>query len=181
MDVDIPADTSITGHESLIGPSSTGSYNDNVVAQTDSASVTSTSLTLPQSPARSTMSVQSSPATAPPMPNAPPTTPPANPFDLLDANGAYGQSYPTSRQLAGGGGFVSSDDDHTEPSSSATGITAENPPGYTRSDENVSAISTFGRLIENTKVIAFLHLGCRRCYVFFSAHSYSCIMFSRNG
>jgi hypothetical protein len=47
------------------------------------------------------------------------------------------------------GGFASSDDDHTEPSS-ATGNTGENPAGYTRSD--VESTSKFGRIIQSTRV-----------------------------
>jgi hypothetical protein len=51
------------------------------------------------------------------------------------------------------GGFASSDDDHTEPSS-ATGNTAENPAGYTRSD--VESTSKFGRIIQSTRVSSSL-------------------------
>jgi hypothetical protein len=47
------------------------------------------------------------------------------------------------------GGFASSDDDHTEPSS-ATGNTGDNPAGYTRSD--VESTSKFGRIIQKTRV-----------------------------
>jgi hypothetical protein len=43
-----------------------------------------------------------------------------------------------------------SDDERTEPSSSATGNTGENPAGYTRSD--LAATSTFGRLIQTSRV-----------------------------
>ena len=163
MDVETPTDSSITGHESHVGQTSSGSYNDNVIAPADSASVASNSVNLPQSPARSTLSVPSSPATAPSMPtaNAPAGTPVGHSFlpagraqqiDLLDTNDSFGQPYATSRQRSAGGGFTSSDDDQTEPSSSATGVTSENPSGYVRSDVASSATSTFGRLIENTKV-----------------------------
>ena len=43
-----------------------------------------------------------------------------------------------------------SDDERTEPSSSATGNTGDNPAGYTRSDN--AATSTFGRLVQTTRV-----------------------------
>jgi hypothetical protein len=43
-----------------------------------------------------------------------------------------------------------SDDERTEPSSSATGNTGDNPAGYTRSD--LTATSTFGRLVQTTRV-----------------------------
>ena len=42
------------------------------------------------------------------------------------------------------------DDEHTEPSSSITGTTGENPAGFNSSDPDV--VSTFGRLIQNTRV-----------------------------
>ena len=42
------------------------------------------------------------------------------------------------------------DDERTEPSSTVTGNTGENPAGYTRTDPVAS--STFGRLIQNTRV-----------------------------
>lgn len=169
MDTEITGDASVTGHESIAGVASHDSYNDNVIAPTDSASVASNSVTLPQSPARSTLSVPTtSPVKGPSIPsaqtsstNTPRISNPFVPsraqnFDLLDATGTsfpngHPSSYPTTGQRSGGGGFTSSDDDQTEPSSSATGITAENPSGYTRSDYSASAISTFGRLIENTK------------------------------
>jgi hypothetical protein len=61
------------------------------------------------------------------------------------------QAYPASRDRTG---LTSSDDDHTEPSSE-TGNNSLNV-GYTRSDVSASVTSTFGRLIESTKVSVFL-------------------------
>lgn len=51
------------------------------------------------------------------------------------------------------------DDEHTEPSSSMTGTTGENPACFTSSDPDV--VSTFGRLIQNTRVSAQYSIG--RC------------------
>lgn len=61
------------------------------------------------------------------------------------------QAFPASRDRTG---LTSSDDDHTEPSSE-TGNNSLNV-GYTRSDVSASVTSTFGRLIESTKVSVFL-------------------------
>jgi hypothetical protein len=58
----------------------------------------------------------------------------------------HGQ-YQHTRQLSNPG---FSDDERTEPSSTVTGNTGENPAGYTRSD--LAATSTFGRLIQTTRV-----------------------------
>jgi hypothetical protein len=57
----------------------------------------------------------------------------------------HGQ-YQHTRQLSNPG---FSDDERTEPSSTVTGNTGENPAGYTRSD--LAATSTFGRLIQTTR------------------------------
>mmetsp|Transcript_4028 Transcript_4028/g.11647 ORF Transcript_4028/g.11647 Transcript_4028/m.11647 type:complete len:423 (+) Transcript_4028:331-1599(+) len=74
---------------------------------------------------------------------------PTSSVDLLDNHSAqHTQAYPSSR--ARSNGMASSDDDHTEPSSATGNYSGENP-GYTRSDLNTNATSTFGRLIENTK------------------------------
>lgn len=59
------------------------------------------------------------------------------------------QSYVTSSERSNPL-FDPSDDDQTEPSSSATGNTGDNPSGYTRSDLN--ATSTFGRLVQSSRV-----------------------------
>jgi sRNA-binding protein len=43
------------------------------------------------------------------------------------------------------------DDDHTEPSSTVSRNTGENPAGYTRTDTD-AATSTFGKIIQKTRV-----------------------------
>jgi hypothetical protein len=55
----------------------------------------------------------------------------------------------------------SDDDDHTEPSSTVSRNTGENPAGYTRTDTD-AATSTFGKIIQNTRVshsLAYCLLG----------------------
>lgn len=120
--LEVISDNSLAPHDSIVVvPSS--SYNDQVIPG-DTGSVTSASLQGTRSPARSPSSSQRN-------------------VDLL--NGA-GQGFPTTRERSG----VSSDDDHTDPSSSATGHTGD--AGYRRSDLQPKApTSSFGRLIENTK------------------------------
>ena len=117
--LEVVSDNSLPSHECVVVvPSS--SYNDQVIA-TDAGSVTSASLQGTRSPARSPPSSQRT-------------------VDLLDNS----QGFPSTRERSG----VSSDDDHTDPSSSATG----NDAGYRRSDLEPKLTSSFGRLIENTKV-----------------------------
>lgn len=118
--LEVVADNPMTVHESISVVPS-ASYSEQVVPS-DAGSVASSSLHGTRSPARSPSSSQRN-------------------VDLLDSQG-----YPTTRDRSG----VSSDDDHTDPSSSATGNTGD--LGYTRSDLRVRATSTFGKLIENTKV-----------------------------
>ncbi len=118
--LEVISDNPMTAHESISVVPS-ASYSDQVVAN-DTGSVTSASLQGTRSPARSPSSSQRN-------------------VDLLD-----NRAFPTTRDRSG----VSSDDDHTDPSSSATGNTGD--VGYTREDLRVRATSTFGKLIENTKV-----------------------------
>lgn len=51
------------------------------------------------------------------------------------------------------------DDDHTEPSSTVSRNTGENPAGYTRTDTD-AATSTFGKIIQNTRVSAYVLRFC---------------------
>ena len=175
--VDVSAEKSMMGVPKIVSgvPSATtgSSYNDHhSVVHSDAGSVASTSLQgtgAPGSPQRSPpRSNPTSPANAAASGNAPlltgnfpaqSPTPRQGPLDLLLRNepqsaqqqlyAQQNEGYPAA--LDRSGGLTStSDDDHTEPSSSATGNTGSQ--GYTRSDLNTSTISTFGRLIENTKV-----------------------------
>lgn len=159
--VEITADNSMT-HESISGVPSTTSYNDHASLQpSDTGSVASNSLqgtvNSALSPARSTRASDPiSPASAGggnAVPSLASSFQQQHSVDLLDSQASgtdpHAHGYPTNRDRSG---LTSSDDDHTEPSSSATGNTGENPAGYTRSDLYGSATSTFGRLIESTKV-----------------------------
>ena len=94
------------------------------------------------SPARSVAPTCPPSASNTPSPSVRRTNP-----DLLDNQ--HQQAYPTSRDRTG---LTSSDDEHTEPSSE-TGNQGETV-GYTRSDGKAPVPSTFGRLIESTKVSA---------------------------
>jgi hypothetical protein len=175
--VEVVTDASMTSVRSGndAGVSSAVSYTDHVLVQSDSGSGSHA----PQSPPRSApSSLANSPSSVNRQPNSnvestTPRTPEPRPqFRVRGHNGVMlgvhhleqqqaamehrrqytpdpHQGYSTSRQQ----GFVSSDDDHTEPSSSATGNTGDNPAGYTRSDG--AATSTFGRLIQSTRVSSF--------------------------
>lgn len=99
-----------------------------------------TSVTGAVSPARSVAPTCPPSASNTPSPSVRRTNP-----DLLD--GQQQQAYPTSRDRTG---LTSSDDERTEPSSE-TGNHSEGV-GYTRSDGTPAVPSTFGRLIESTKV-----------------------------
>ena len=119
--LEVVSDNSLGPHECIVVVPSS-SYTDPVIPS-DAGSVTSASLQGTRSPARSPSSSQRN-------------------VDLLD-----NREFSTSRERSG----VSSDDDHTDPSSSATGHTGD--PGYKRSDlQPKHPTSSFGRLIENTKV-----------------------------
>lgn len=139
----VPSSTSYSDHPSIV-PSDTGSVASNSLQGTAKGAL---------SPARSPPSGPTSPASATGS-NAAPGFQQRRSVDLLDSQASsdpHANGYPTTRDRSGG--LASSDDDHTEPSSSATTRnTVENPVGYTRSDMNTSATSTFGRLIESTKV-----------------------------
>ena len=177
--LEVSTDNSMTGPDSISGVPSATSYNEaHSVVHSDAGSVASTSL---QGAATGTSNM-SSPIRSPP--RSSPTSPAsvagsnATPqsvqqqrrVDLLD-NNQYSQGYPTTRDRSGG--LTSSDDDHTEPSSSATGTQGENPAGYTRSDFNSKATSTFGRLVENTKVSFESSAACGECG---EVRSYSLIL-----
>ena len=86
-------------------------------------------------------------AAATPNPHAFIPQPPPQGVDLLDA-----QLYPSVGQRSNNDFVSSEDDDETEPSSSATATGNTTAVGDQHDHPNSKATSTFGRLIEISKV-----------------------------
>jgi len=163
--IEVVTDNSMP-HDTISGVPSNTSYNDHhSVVPSDNGSVASNSL---QGTATSALSPSRSPRSGPTSPtsaagsNAVLSATSFHQQPSVDLLDSHASGYPTTRDRSGG--LNSSDDDHTEPSSSATGNTVENPPGYTRSDFTGSATSTFGRLIESTKVSTSSRGACGRVF-----------------
>lgn len=178
--VEVVADASgsvLSSGDSALGVSSSGSYDGNSIVhsivQNDSGnqSIGHTKIMVnpPLSPPRSAPSLPSTPGSPQrqlhsntntpqksqsPMPQPLPqvggrTLEFGGHANLLGLNQQITRTperqYPQQRNNPG-----YSDDERTEPSSSVTGNTGENPAGYTRSD--LAATSTFGRPVQPKKV-----------------------------